>query len=446
MSPNANNFRLYSYLGAGGIFLALLAFIFFGFPDSEPMKPLVEDDKPIKKKQLEQHRLRSSGSRGGKGLADVPEAGEGEEENKSIIPGEVIIHGKSEAELQLIYSMALDAGGELKGGIRKLLALRMQFPSKEAADEFRDALGNGKYSDSNYIVMAPDFPTDEELAGNAPPATGDQPNRTTSNADGLLPFDDRALEFLGVTGDNSAWGKDLTIAVLDSGVYAHESLAGINIKQFDLVQTPEDPQADYTGHGTAVAAIAHDVAPSADILSVRVLDSEGVGDTFTVAEGIITAADNGANVINLSLGSYGDSYVLREAIDYATDKGVAIVAASGTDGLEQVSYPAAYENVIGVTAVDANGQFAEFSNTGEGVDVGAPGVGVHTAWEEDGQVSFSGTSAAAPFVAAAIPAIMTQNPGYTVPQAAEKLLQSAKDTGETGIDTQTGNGIITLGE
>ena len=443
MSTSANNFRLYAYLGAGGIFLALLAFIFFGFPDPKPMAPLVEEDKPIKKKQL-QPRLQKSTLGGSKRLADGPADGEGSEENRSIIPGEVIIHGKSEAELQLIYSMALEAGGELKGGIRQLLALRMQFPSKEAADKFRESLGDGDYGDSNYIVLAPDFPTDEELAGRSPTTVSDQPNRNTNGTTGLQPFGDGALEFLGVTEDNSAWGQDLTIAILDSGVYAHESLSGINIKQYDLVETPEDPQADYTGHGTAVADIAHLVAPSADILSVRVLDSEGIGDTFTVAEGIITAADNGANVINLSLGSYGDSYVLREAVDYATDRGVAVVAASGNDGLEQVSYPAAYENVIGVTAVDAAGQFADFSNTGDGVDLGAPGVGIYTAWEEDGQVSFSGTSAAAPFVAAAIAANQTRNPGYTTAQAAARLRQSAKDTGEAGVDPQTGAGIITL--
>ena len=176
------------------------------------------------------------------------------------------------------------------------------------------------------------------------------------------------------------------------------------------------------------------------------MDSDGIGDTFTVAQGIVAAADNGANIINLSLGSYGDSVVLRDAIDYANERGTSIVAATGNDGIEQVSYPAAYEKVIGVSAIDASGEFAGFSNYGDSVDIGAPGVGINTAWEQDGEVSFSGTSAASPFVAGAIAATITRNQGYTVGQAADKVQQSALDAGAAGEDPQTGNGILQLGE
>ncbi|MFT4548209.1 MAG: hypothetical protein ACI8XO_004317 [Verrucomicrobiales bacterium] len=444
MSSNPNQFRLATYLGTGAIFLALLALIFFGMPKLDWITS-PDNDQAAK---LNDPRASNFGSySSGKKLTDRTATGNAdeEEENPASIAGELVLRADSRKELERIFSMALKEGGEFKGIIPDLLAVRIKFPTKSAAKKFQDLLGEAA-TDNNYVVMAPDFPDGDNI-----PTDGAQPERNDPSSETLQPFGTRALEFLGVTGDNSSWGENLTIAILDSGVYAHDSLSGINIKQIDLVQSasPEGDtggELDYTGHGTGVASITHSVSPSADLLSVRVLDSDGVGDTFTVAQGIMAAADNGANIINLSLGSYGDSIVLRDAIDYANGRGVAVVAASGNDGIEQVSYPAAYENVIGVSAIDAAGNFADFSNTGDGVDISAPGVGVHTAWDQDGSANFSGTSAAAPFVSAAIAATMTRNPGYTVGQAAEQVKQSAQDTGAAGRDPQTGNGILNLGE
>ena len=115
------------------------------------------------------------------------------------------------------------------------------------------------------------------------------------------------------------------------------------------------------------------------------------GDSFTLAEGIVAAVDQGAKVLSLSLGSGGEGIVLRKAVDYALKKGAVIVASAGNDALSQVTYPAAYSDVIGVSAVDAAGKLADFSNIGEGVNLAAPGIGLHSAWLDDGEVSFSGT-------------------------------------------------------
>ena len=439
MTSRPNQFRLFAYIGVGVIVFGLFALIFFGMPKLDGFNPPENSDHA----SSSDSRTSKFGSfKSGKKLSDRTEtaksndtAAEEVEEDPSAIPGEVVLRGGSREELGRIFTSALAAGAEFKGIIPDLLAARVKFRTKEAAKEFRDSLDE-EYSDTNHVVMAPDIP---QL-----PIEG-QPQRNESSAVPLQPFGNRALEFLGVTEDNSNWGADLTIAILDSGVYAHESLRGININQIDLVQTAADTEeVNFTGHGTAVADIAHMVAPAADILSVRVLDSEGIGDTFTVAQGILAATDNGANVINLSLGSDGDSSVLSDAINYATERGVAVVAASGNSGVEQVSYPAAYENVIGVSAIDAAGNFADFSNTGEGVDISAPGVGVSTAWAQDQSLDFSGTSAAAPFVSAAIAASVTRNQGYNINQAAEQVQRSAQDVGEAGRDIQTGNGILDL--
>lgn len=443
MSANNNQFRTAAYLGAGGIFVGLLVFIFLASPDTRRRLHLPGGQAAAENARAPFTTGSGDRRRSGKRLSDHSDSSADPngtaDPNDPSLPGEVVIKAASMEELARLFTRALAAGGQYKSHIPALLAARIQFPTREAAEKFRNSLSEGELADQNYIVMAPDFP---DPGGSTTP--GDRSQATPT--DQLKSFGDHALEFLGVTGDNSAWGKDVTIAILDSGVYPHQSLTGINIQQLDLVQTAENPDADYTGHGTAVADIAHLVAPSADILSVRVLDSEGIGDTFTVAQGIIAATDNHANVINLSLGSYGDSMVLRDAINYASERGVAIVAATGNDGIGQVSYPAAYDQVIGVTAVDATGTFADFSNYGDSVDLGAPGVGIYTAWEQDGQVSFSGTSAASPFVAAAIAATLTRNEGYTVSQAAARLQQNARDAGEVGTDPQTGNGILNLGE
>jgi len=447
MSDDRKNFRIACYVAAGGIFIGLLAMIFSGMARFKD-EPKPEEDQKFTKKKSGAVKLSDiswgKSDRKKSSRVNLPSEKEPDDPKRGL-PGEVILKGNSEQELIFLLTRAMDAGGKPEDIIKKLLTAKVKFDTPEQAQAFRDALGDGDVSDNNYVVLAPEFP-DTEGGTNAPRATpGDEREGGNVSGENLLPFGDRALQFLGVEDDNSNWGHDLTIAILDSGVYPHDSLmTGIEIKQLDLVGTPEDPQADYTGHGTAVADIAHTVAPGADLLSVRVLDSDGVGDTFNVAQGIVAAVDNGARVINLSLGSYGDSIVLQDAVNYALDNGAAVVAATGNDGIEQVSYPAAYDGVIGVSAVDAAGQFADFSNSGDTVDFGAPGVGVLTAWEEDGQANFSGTSAAAPFVAGAIAATMTNNPGFTTEQAIQRLQQNAQDSGEAGVDTQTGHGILNL--
>ena len=102
--------------------------------------------------------------------------------------------------------------------------------------------------------------------------------------------------------------------------------------------------------------------------------------------------DEGADIINLSLGGMEKSRVLENAIDYAKEKEVILVSASGNDGLSALAYPARYEDVIGVSSIDANGRVSSFSNYGNGVDIAAPGVGVLTAWDNDDLAYFSGTS------------------------------------------------------
>jgi len=262
--------------------------------------------------------------------------------------------------------------------------------------------------------------------------------------EGALGFGTNFLDWLGVQGDRSGWGEGLSIAVLDTGVGTNSQFSNRIILE-QLVELPANA-LEQNGHGTAVASIiASDLglAPNATILSYRIADDQGSSNTFVLAQAIIDATDAGADLINVSLGSRSHSPVLQQAVDYAAEAGVVVVASSGNEGYESVSYPAAYDSVVGVGAVDATGEHLDFSNSGE-ISLTAPGLALTSAWVEDQTVSFTGTSAAAPVVTGAIAAVMsTQN--VTATKALEILTSQANDGGAPGYDPSYGEGFIDLG-
>lgn len=288
----------------------------------------------------------------------------------------------------------------------------------------------------NYFVYAPDPPEQHPLA----PQTG------------YMGFGNQALEWLGVPSDHATWGTGVTVAVLDSGVASHPALAEQKISRKSLLNGETTGLAKYGGHGTSVASIIagtspdlSGVAPGANILSIQVLSSEGVGDTFTLAEGIVAAVDQGVQVLNLSLGTVGDSFMLHDAVNYALEHGVAVVAATGNDALESLLYPARYKGVLAVAGVDARSEHLYFSNRGPEIDIAAPGFAVNAALPGDDIGSFSGTSAAVPFVSGAMAWLMADNPDMTATEAAEVLLAYTNDVGKPGQDDKTGYGVLDIG-
>lgn len=268
---------------------------------------------------------------------------------------------------------------------------------------------------------------------------------------GAIGLADGLPRFLGITEDHSAWGRGVKVAVLDSGVAKHPALTG-NILQLALVPLPENPAA-MNGHGTAVAsmiagnsALTPGVAPAAEIFSVRISDDNGMSDSFLLAEGILAAVKEGAAVINISMGSQGDSRLVRDAIAGAVEAGAVIVAASGNNGLQQVSYPAANEGVIAVGAVDGAGEHLAFSNRGGELALSAPGYLINAAWTGNESVQVSGTSFSAPIISGAIAAIMSRTGGNMTPrQAYDFLAEHLNDTGAPGTDDGTGGGTPDLG-
>ena len=201
----------------------------------------------------------------------------------------------------------------------------------------------------------------------------------------------------------------ITVAVIDTGVcMSHEDLVGRVLDNgYDFVDNDDDPE-DIFGHGCSVAGIiAANIdngigiagfAPNSSILPVRVLGPSGSGSMADVAAGIVYAADNGADIINLSLGSMVGSQVTQDAVNHAIAKGVTVIASAGNSGGDLPGFPARYENVVAVGAIDPNGGRSSFSN--KGGDIWAPGRDVHTIYLDNGYKALNGTSFSAPYVAA----------------------------------------------
>jgi subtilisin family serine protease len=187
-----------------------------------------------------------------------------------------------------------------------------------------------------------------------------------------------------------------------------------------------NPTGDGTTHGTMVAGVAAATGNNnrgiaginwtAKILPIQALDDDSYGDTYTVGRSIRYAADQGADVISLSLGSdVPDTYV-RNAVQYAISKGSIVIAASGNDGCDCISYPANYPEVLAVGATDQSGQRASFSSYGSNLDIVAPGTNITTpAWsntyQTNGYISgAAGTSFATPLVAGLVANLAAQQP------------------------------------
>ena len=312
-----------------------------------------------------------------------------------------------------------------------LKALRVRSNKENNAQRIRELAGENADIDFNYLIVTPTMPQ--------PTLTG------IANQ----PFKNNALDWLGVPEDNDQWGKGITIAILDTGIDDHPTLEGVNIKRINLVGSNENQDSEYNGHGTAIASLVAGgnhagIAPNTDLLSIQVMNSDGTGDSFTLATGIVEAVDQGSSIISMSLGSYGYSTSLENAIAYAQANNVILVASAGNDGMGEITYPARFDGVIGVAAIDTESQRAEFSNFSEDVDIAAPGVGVYAAWGEEKWTSFSGTSAATPFVAGAIAATLSLYPKLTPQEAVGIVLTYADDASAPGIDVNIGHGTLNM--
>jgi hypothetical protein len=160
------------------------------------------------------------------------------------------------------------------------------------------------------------------------------------------------------------------------------------------------------GHGTLCAGILAAVAPGAMIMPIRAFDDNGNADAYTLAKAIRWAVDHHADVINMSFGTLQDSKVLRDAITYARNRGVLLVASAGNNNTSTPQYPAAYPGVVTVASTNLADRKAPFSNYGASIVVDAPGVDIISAYPDGGYAMVSGTSFSAPKVAGALALVL----------------------------------------
>lgn len=273
-------------------------------------------------------------------------------------------------------------------------------------------------------------------------------------------------------GMESVWGTatgaGVVVAVIDTGV--RQSLGDLAqtvfLPGYDFVNQDGDPDDD-EGHGSHVCgtiAQATDngigvagIARQAAILPVKVLDAVGSGSYDDIADGIIWAADQGVNIINLSLGGSADLQVLQDACEYAWNKGVLLVVAAGNEASATPSYPAAYEVCLSVSATDSQDALASYSNHGSTIDIAAPGgdsgdfdgdgyddMILQNTFSRDseGYYFYAGTSMAAPHVAGVAALVKGLNPALGNGELRAILETSAEDLGVAGWDEQYGSGLL----
>lgn len=272
----------------------------------------------------------------------------------------------------------------------------------------------------------------------------------TSQTGGKVDADIDAPEAWGIiTGTNG-----VMIAVIDTGVYyTHDDLNDGRVRtdiDWDYVNNDSDALDD-NGHGTHVAGIiaaetnngfgTAGVMWQARILPLKVCNNKGECNTDHIARAIRYAADQGARVINMSLGG-GCSSAIADAVNYAHfNKGVMVVAAAGNNS-GSILFPAAHDPVIAVGATDKDDKRAWFSNQGERLDVVAPGVNIHSTVPKNGHDTMSGTSMASPHVAGVVGLLLAQRPELTNNQIRDILRQSADDLGPNGFDKEYGYGRV----
>ncbi|HUQ17138.1 MAG TPA: S8 family serine peptidase, partial [Candidatus Saccharimonadales bacterium] len=274
----------------------------------------------------------------------------------------------------------------------------------------------------------------------------------------------------------------ITVAIIDTGIdAAHPDLAGVLVPGTTFVSSPSSgctpgTTVDDNGHGTHVAGIVGangnngqgiaGVAFGVRVLPVKALDCQGTGLLSDVASGITWAADRGARVINISLGSDSDSPTLHDAIRYAVSRNALVIAAAGNCGdpsraypnatcpsLNVAEFPGAYPEVLAVAATDPNDAHAAFSNTGAYVGISAPGVTIlstvptypTTLSRSSGVMNyaaFRGTSQASPLVAGVAALVLSREPALSVAQVIERLKTTADDLGTPGMDPVFGAGRV----
>lgn len=347
--------------------------------------------------------------------------------------GELLVKFKQNTPQKELGAQLKNNNAQIVDTIKELDVLIVQVP-EYTEERVLNALSNNphvEYVELNGRAYASFTPNDAYFAHRQWGL--ENTGQTINNVTGTIDADIDA---------SAAWDTtqgDTQIAILDTGVSQdHEDLSSQIIANKDFTGSTSGYN-DINGHGTHTAGIAGAVAnngigvaggcPQCLLMNGKVLNDSGSGAYSWIANGIIWAADNGAQVISMSLGGSTKSTTLERAVNYAWNKGVVLVAAAGNSGNPSKSYPAAYTNVIAVAATNNRDQKASFSNYGaKWVDIAAPGVDIFSTWNNstDRYRYLSGTSMSTPFVASVAGLVWSTSYG-TSPTAVRSRIEGTAD-------------------
>jgi serine protease len=399
------------------------------------------------------------------------------------VPGEIIVKFKSGVSEKVLAGINSRHGSSVISTSRFAGFKRLRIPGRKTVAEMVEIYKknpNVEYAEPNFLAhafgMVPNDPGYQYQWHLQKINMEKAWDISTGTPDVIVAVIDTgvAYEDYEVLVDNPGRGQDYTITYIQA-----PDLADTNfVAGYDFVNDDPHPNDD-EGHGThvtgtiaqstnnknddgdfvGVAGIAYDTS----VMPIKVLDNTGSGTYAGIADGIYFAADNGADIINMSLGGASGSDTLEDALEYAYNTmGVTIICASGNDGsATTVSYPAAYDAYcIAVGATDFNEEVAYYSNGGGSLDLTAPGGDTNVDLNGDGCVDgvlqqtfgdnpadmgfyfYQGTSMAAPHVSGVAALLIAANLDITPDEIREALQSTAKDKGATGWDLAYGWGIV----
>lgn len=347
--------------------------------------------------------------------------------------------------------------------VRKIVVFKSGVLNEPAREELLQKFGAVKIKDLTLIDgKAVLLPTKAEAA--------------LARENGILRIDDDVLvEALGKTqpAEVLPWGVNRIDADLVWGTTTGDPIrvaivdTGIDLKHPDLIDNIKGGVStvwyttsynDDNGHGSHVAGITAaldntigviGIGPQIDLYAVKVLDRRGSGYLSDVIEGLDWAIQNGMQIVNMSLGTSADVLSFQEAVQRVNAAGIVQVAAAGNTG-GAVIYPAAYPEVIAVSATDNTDTIASWSSRGPEVDLAAPGVSIYSTYKGQTYKTLSGTSMAAPHVTGVAALVLTQTAkcdldlsGSCSPAEVQQRLEStAEDLGTVGWDPLYGAGLV----
>ncbi|MFB4163270.1 S8 family serine peptidase [Alteribacillus sp. JSM 102045] len=256
--------------------------------------------------------------------------------------------------------------------------------------------------------------------------------------------------------DNRVTGKNIDVAIIDTGIStSHPSL---DVEDGFSTVSYTDSYNDDNGHGSHVAGIIAanqpkaglvGVAPDANLYAVKVLGEDGNGSLTQVLNGMDWAIEQDVDIINISFGTLTDSNTMKSMLQEAYENDIIVAAASGNRGessssSSRVEYPARYDSVVAVGAIDENNERASFSASGDAVELAAPGQEIVSTYKGSSYGPLSGTSMATPFVTGAFALLKEAYPDKGAEELRSMLQDEAKDLGEPGRDSRYGYGLLQI--